>query len=311
MIEIELKADRRFRRNPVITRTIKRDGNKSTFTINGENASKSKVLKLAQSFSIQVDNLCQFLPQDKVAEFAAQTPVGLLNSTQRAAGGEDMVKLHENLISLREEQKRAQTETSSQTEILRNLEDRQEAQREDVQRMRERAQIKKRLEYLKKARPLPVFKEMHEEYKRLRDMKKEVVREQQHLQRQIEPVLRSVKDKKEYRRKIEIVLEQKRHFYSRADSRAKAESDKMVVAEEKVKDLNGRIEAEKKSIASDVDMMKRLQQSINRLKRQVEEGPPDYDPARYSEKIVSDPHPGAYTVMEDDTDFSTSENATY
>lgn len=288
-IEIELKADRRFRRNPVITRTIKRDGNKSMFTINGENASKAKVLKLAQSFSIQVDNLCQFLPQDKVAEFAAQTPVDLLNSTQRAAGGEEMVKLHEDLINLRDEQKKVQAEVSSQTEILRNLEDRQEAQREDVQRMRERARIKKRLEYLKKARPLPAFKELHEEYKSIRERKKEALREEQHLQRQVEPVLRSVKDKKEYLKKIEIVLEQKKQLYSRADVRAKAESDKMVVAEEKVKDLNGRVEAEKKSVASDVDSMKRLQQGINRMKRQVEEGPPDYDPAQYSEKMVRRP----------------------
>lgn len=36
----------------------------------GETKSQKEVMNAISSLNIQVDNLCQFLPQDKVAEFA-------------------------------------------------------------------------------------------------------------------------------------------------------------------------------------------------------------------------------------------------
>jgi chromosome segregation ATPase len=36
----------------------------------GENKSQKDVMNAISRMNIQVDNLCQFLPQDKVAEFA-------------------------------------------------------------------------------------------------------------------------------------------------------------------------------------------------------------------------------------------------
>lgn len=287
IIEIELKGDgRRFRRNPVITRTIKRDGNKSAYALNGKPLSKTKVQELAREFSIQVDNLCQFLPQDKVAEFAALTPIQLLYSTQRAAGGKEMVDLHDGLKNLRAEQKDVQEAIASGTETLRGLEQRQEMQREDVERMRQRAQIKKRIDFLEKARPIPVYRQIHEEYKELRDRNKTLRREHDELKLQVGPVLKSVDEKNEYREKIEIVVKQRRPIFSNSASFANQAFKKMEVAEDKLKDLNSQIEGEKKSIGTDVEQIKKLQQIINRLKRQRDEGAPDYDPDRYSEKIV-------------------------
>ena len=40
-----------------------------------------------KALSIQLDNLCQFLPQDRVSEFARLSPAALLVETQRASGG--------------------------------------------------------------------------------------------------------------------------------------------------------------------------------------------------------------------------------
>jgi chromosome segregation ATPase len=43
---------------------------KSLIRIIGETKSQKEVMNAISSLNIQVDNLCQFLPQDKVAEFA-------------------------------------------------------------------------------------------------------------------------------------------------------------------------------------------------------------------------------------------------
>lgn len=43
-----------------------------------------KVEDLVQDLNIQVGNLCQFLPQEKVAEFARMNPQELLENTEKA-----------------------------------------------------------------------------------------------------------------------------------------------------------------------------------------------------------------------------------
>ena len=88
MIEIELRRQDGDRQNPVIRTVIKREGNKTHFSINGKPSNRKNVLSLVKPFSIQIDNLCQFLPQDRVVEFAAMTPVELLRSTQSAVASE-------------------------------------------------------------------------------------------------------------------------------------------------------------------------------------------------------------------------------
>ena len=205
-IEIELAGLPELCRNPVVSRTIKRDGNKSTFTINGKAASRSQVLKLAQSFSIQIDNLCQFLPQDKVSEFAALSPVELLHSTQRAVAGPEMIEWHENLKKLRVEQKRLQGEQKGDRDLLANLENRQELVRADVERMRQRAQIKRRIDMLEFSRPISRFRDNRHAYQEVKERKDEAKAELEVLKKQLEPALRAVNAKQQYYLQINDVV---------------------------------------------------------------------------------------------------------
>ena len=145
-------------------RVIKRDGNKSFFFLNDKPVGRNKVYELAQSFAIQIDNLCQFLPQDKVAEFAALTPIELLHSTQRAAAGPEMLEWHESLKKLRAQQKKLQTDNQADKDLLANLENRQEMQRADVERMRQRAEIKRKIEMMEFSRPVTQYKDYHQQY---------------------------------------------------------------------------------------------------------------------------------------------------
>lgn len=57
------------------------------------------VEKLNEELTIQLDNLCQFLPQEKVVEFSKMTPTELLLSTERAIGNGSLADMHEKLIS--------------------------------------------------------------------------------------------------------------------------------------------------------------------------------------------------------------------
>lgn len=286
-IEIELARGGPFKRNPVICRTIKREGNKSTFTVNGKEASRKQVLKIAQSFSIQIDNLCQFLPQDKVSEFAALTPVELLHSTQRAAAGSQMLEWHENLKKLRAEQKKLLADNKSDRDLLANLENRQEMQRADVERYKQRAEIKRRIEMLEFSRPIPRYKDHHEKFQEAKRKKDELERELEQLKAELEPALRAVNAKQQYCLRLDEVVKYKRQQFSRAETAAAEIAKRMEQHEDAMKDLAGQVEAERKSGTNYKEELKKIQQNINRITRQMEEEPVEFDIDSYNERIVS------------------------
>ncbi|KAL4782696.1 P-loop containing nucleoside triphosphate hydrolase protein [Aspergillus varians] len=285
IIEIELAGGPKFPQNPIVTRTIKREGNKSTFTLNGRPATMKEVLRLAQSFAIQVDNLCQFLPQDKVSEFAALTPIELLNSTQRAAAGAEMVELHEDLKRLRAEQKSLQTNNQVDKDLLSNLEDRQEMQRADVERVRHRAQIKKQIEVLELVRPIVKYKELHGQFEALRQEKEGCERELEVLEAELEPVMRSVKDKQNYCMQLDAVIKHKERAVEMAERAATVIGKKVEQYEQSGKDMEAEIEAEKRSAVNYRQEASKITQQINKLNRQLNEDPIEFDADWYNERL--------------------------
>jgi chromosome segregation ATPase len=287
VIEIELARGPPFDSNPIIRRTIKHDGNKTSFTINGKDANKNQVQRVAKMFSIQVDNLCQFLPQDKVSEFAALSPVELLHSTQRAAAGPQMIEWHDSLKTLRAEQKKLLLDNKGDRDHLTNLENRQELQRADVERMRERAQIKRRIEIMELSRPYAVYKDYSATFNEIKERRARLERELQELKDELAPALRAVNEKQDYYRKTDDVVKYKRQKFNRAESTTTEIANRMEAHEDAIKDLAAQIEAEKKTGSSHQQYIAKVQQSINRITRQMEEVPEDFDIDYYNERIVS------------------------
>ncbi|KZT29504.1 P-loop containing nucleoside triphosphate hydrolase protein [Neolentinus lepideus HHB14362 ss-1] len=97
-VEIELKG-KKGHGNLTIRRNLSANSKSSTFTLNGQSASGKEVNSRIAELNIQVGNLCSFLPQDKVAEFARMSPQELLRETQRAAGDANLTAWHDTLIS--------------------------------------------------------------------------------------------------------------------------------------------------------------------------------------------------------------------
>jgi chromosome segregation ATPase len=285
IIEIELCGPPKCRRNPVIQRTIKRDGNKSSFLLDGQPASMKEVLKLAQSFAIQVDNLCQFLPQDKVAEFAALSPVELLHSTQRAAAGPEMLDWHKALKDLRSQQKKLEVDNSGDKDTLTNLENRQEMQRADVEKMRERAEIKRKIELLELCRPIVEYREHYEAVKAMRETKVELNKEYEQIKADNAPILRAAEAKEDYIAQLNGVKDDRKDALDHASAVTTECGKKIDDFDVKIKDLDGRIEAERKSSQSQKAEATKAQQTINKLERQLQEDV-RFDPESFNEALV-------------------------
>jgi len=286
MIEIELAKDgKKFRRNIVIRCTIKREGNKTVFSVDGRPQGKKAVIELCRNLSIQIDNLCQFLPQDKVVEFAAMTPVELLRSTQRAVASQEMIDTHEELKDLRKKQKDVLARCTADQETLTNLEGRQRMQEADVERMREREQVEKRVTMLEAARPFAAYRGARTLHREAKEKRREAQEELTRLKNEVEPSLRALNAKERYKERIEVVAGERRKEVAQTEKRADGTDRKFRDLQDKNNELVGEHNAEMTSARGARKDIARFELAITNLKRQMEEQPAELDPQAYNERI--------------------------
>lgn len=69
----------------------------------GSDSTQAAIREIVANFHVQLDNLCQFLPQDRVAAFAAMRPHELLEETQKAIGNAELYKQHQELKTIKEQ----------------------------------------------------------------------------------------------------------------------------------------------------------------------------------------------------------------
>lgn len=82
----------------LVRREIKRKDSSSTWRVNNVVVTQERVKQEMHKLGVQLDNLCQFLPQDRVVEFARLSPEQLLLETEKAIGNAELFKMHEELV---------------------------------------------------------------------------------------------------------------------------------------------------------------------------------------------------------------------
>ncbi|XP_074605442.1 structural maintenance of chromosomes 5 [Brevipalpus obovatus] len=144
--------------NYVIERKIAKDIRDSRkchtkWKLNGADASQVQVRDLISSLNIRVDNLCQFLPQERVVEFCKMDPKELLENTEKAAGDEDMFSDHAKLKEISSRVKEISGTIQRLGGQLRDQQNVNERLQEQVGLVRERKQYEEKLAWLEKKKP--------------------------------------------------------------------------------------------------------------------------------------------------------------
>ena len=288
MIEIELCRDgKKFKKNPIIRCIIKKEGNKSLYTLNGKPSNKKQVQEVARSFSIQIDNLCQFLPQDRVAEFANLSPVELLRSTQRAVASQEMIDWHEELIKMRQNQRDVENQNTADRETLANLENRQRMQEADVQRLREREEIKERIRMLTAVKPVAVYKARLGDFEKAKQLKNDANRELQNLEAAVEPTLRAVNAKQAYRDAVKAARDDRSKAVTDAERQSQNKAEQIESLQHRIEEIDQQREKAYNDGKKHRSEVKRLDGIIKNLQRQLDQGPGDFDVASCLEQLVS------------------------
>jgi chromosome segregation ATPase len=276
-IEIELAAGPGMTSNPVVRRMIRKSDGKSIFWINGKNAGKNAVLALCKQFSIQIDNLCQFLPQDRVVEFARMSDVDRLRETQRAAAPKHMVEWHDQLKDLRTEEKGLEVKQQNEKRHLDGLERQQNADKDDVERFHQREGLLQKSRCLQKVRPIIELSLRKNDLNQAKKDLQTAKRELDQINSEVGPVRQAQDEMEAYKDQIEQVVKLRKN---RVDV-MKTQADKVFARIDKDKQaISGfaaQISAEANSKKGRERDIARMNAEIQRLDRQRQDQPVDYD----------------------------------
>ncbi|KAG9135376.1 hypothetical protein Leryth_007142 [Lithospermum erythrorhizon] len=194
--------------------------NKSEWIFNGRTVPKKDIVETIKKFNIQVNNLTQFLPQDRVCEFAKLTPVDLLEETEKAVGDPQLPVQHQALITKSNELKTLKRALENNKRSLDELKVLNADIERDVERIRQReellekvANMKKKLPWLqydmKKAEYMEMQKQEQEALVRLKETEKTLIAFEQPINKQ--RLDRTVQDRKsqEISNKLEKMAEKR------------------------------------------------------------------------------------------------------
>lgn len=114
---------------------------KSEWQINSKPCLKAEVIALTKKLNIKVDNLCQFLPQDSVTQFVKMNTCELLLNTLKAAGDNQLVDDHQNLVAMTAEVSDKRFELRNLEQSCKENETNVQRLESDVQKLRQREEL--------------------------------------------------------------------------------------------------------------------------------------------------------------------------
>ncbi|ONK78463.1 uncharacterized protein A4U43_C02F19040 [Asparagus officinalis] len=230
--------------------------NKSEWMLNGVAAPKRDVVEIIQKFNIQVNNLTQFLPQDRVCEFAKLTPIQLLEETEKAVGDPELPVQHHALVDKSHALKRLEVTVKQNRETLNQLKALNAEQEKDVKRVRQRNQLLKKAELMKKKLPWLKYDLKKTEYQ---DAKKRETESKKKLD-EAAKILSDLKAPIEEKRKTKAIHESSsKKINNQINLNAKRRSENL--------EMEAKMAIQVRAKYTDMDDLKRQEES--RLQRMV------------------------------------------
>ncbi|XP_050769481.1 structural maintenance of chromosomes protein 5 [Gymnogyps californianus] len=235
VVEIELS---KTPDNIIITREIQVVNNTSTWFINRKPTTLKTVEEQIAALNIQVDNLCQFLPQDKVGEFAKLSKIELLEATEKSIGPPEMYQFHCELKNFREKERELENLCRDKTNSLEKMRQRIERYKQDVERYHERKRHLDLIEMLERKRPWVEYenvRQQHEEVKQSRDQAKEELKNLKEMQ---SPVTKKIQETEEYFKSLDMEIRDKAAEIKDVSQNCKQKQDALEMKDKQIEEIH-------------------------------------------------------------------------
>ncbi len=201
LIEIELYNEKPNEKNFLIQRHINSTRNKngkvdhnSSYKLNGKESNRALVREFVKSLNINVDNLCQFLPQERVIEFVKMDQKTLLECTEKAAGDIHMFDLHKQIVDLSKDIKKLNETNIDLNNLITTETELQVRAEEELRRIEEKDKFKEEIKWLKKRRPWIEYEDKRLEHVAAKEEFLKKKQELEQISRSLDPLRAEVKE---------------------------------------------------------------------------------------------------------------------
>jgi AAA15 family ATPase/GTPase len=283
-IEIELAKSDSMRSNPVIRRVIRKADNKTVFHIDGKHATQKAVMQICRQFSIQIDNLCQFLPQDRVVEFAKMKDTERLAATLGAAAPPIMSEWHEQLKGFREQEKDLEAERQTEAEHLRNLEALQNSTRDDLERWNQHQELATKAAALEKTRPVIELDIRKKEFAQMKEDAQRASQELAELRAEVEPIREAGENAQSYHDEIKQIVQRRKQMMDMIKKQVEKKALAINTENKSIQEFKDQIAGEHRSRQGRQQDVARLTKKIADLERRHQEQPVEYDEASFRQR---------------------------
>ncbi|KAL6472816.1 hypothetical protein MHYP_G00190040 [Metynnis hypsauchen] len=266
-VEIELY---RTVGNLVINREIHVENNQSIWMMNGKHSSQKAVEEAVRELQIQVGNLCQFLPQEKVGEFAKMSKIELLEATEKSVGPPEMYNFHCELKSYRTKERDLENLCKEKANFLEKAKQRNERNKVDVERYHMKRRHLDRIQMLDKKKPWVEYETARKELEEVKKQREEMKKTAKSLKEAQSPLLRKIQSIDSKLQPIENQMKEKTIKIREASQKCKQKQDHL---DRKYKEIDDIKQALSLKQTEEADRQKRIgntKRMIQDLQRELD-----------------------------------------
>uniref|UniRef100_A0A803VJ67 Structural maintenance of chromosomes protein 5 n=1 Tax=Ficedula albicollis TaxID=59894 RepID=A0A803VJ67_FICAL len=224
--------------NITITREIHVVNNASVWFINRKPATLKTVEEQIADLNIQVDNLCQFLPQDKVGEFTKLSKTELLEATEKSIGSPEMYQFHCELKNFREKERELENLCREKTTSLEKMKQRVERYKQDVERYHECKRHVDLIEMLERKRPWVEYENFREQHEEVKQYRNQVKKELKCLKEMQAPWTRKIQEVEEDLRNLDMKTRDNTAEIRNISQKYKEKQDALEMKDKQIEEIN-------------------------------------------------------------------------
>ncbi|EPR79581.1 SMC family protein, partial [Spraguea lophii 42_110] len=177
-----------------IKRILKSDSNTSHWYIDGQQVKITEISKLINSLKIDVNNLCNFLPQEKVSEFSKYSSEELLVKVIESQESKDLLIIRNSLIELETNLEQVTTKITSMEENKKGLERIINHLSKDAAKIEEKKEKARKIDLLKIKKEFLIANIYQKKYKEERQRAKEIETQLQEIYAEIKKYEDEIKE---------------------------------------------------------------------------------------------------------------------
>lgn len=153
----------------ILKRVFNKVNKKSIWYVNNTHKKQAEYVLFVESLNVNVDNLCQFLPQEKVSEFASLSSEELLIYTLDSQGDKTIVKLKEELCALERNRSELQSSIEGVKKKREGIGRIVQSLSKDVNRLKEKGKKEDKISLMKLKRKWLVYELLKREFTKTKD----------------------------------------------------------------------------------------------------------------------------------------------